>query len=298
MRKRRFLVTGGSGMIGSRICSYLRTLGHTVFPVVHRSAIPMSGSVRMDLLEANDAQLHDLMHDTRPTHLIHAAWYVGHNHLYARENILWCKMTRRLANAFESAGGHRFIGVGTSREYAIDAASPIAETARTASETTYGQMKRLACIEAENVFANGDVTFGWARLFNTFSHDEPYDRFMSSVARTIYAGGVPVIRKPFAMHDYMHANDAAFAIVEFALSDVNGIVNIGSGIGFSLWELAKYIERAMGGKIEMGPNETNQPTIVADVNRLRNEVRYELPYTVLRGIDEFVKKIREQNEGH
>ena len=79
------------------------------------------------------------------------------------------------------------------------------------------------------------------------------------------------------VRDFLHVSDAGDAFAALAASEVEGAVNIASGSGVSLLEVAGLIAGQTGGVEASGsgrsPRRPNDPpSLVADVSRLREQV--------------------------
>ncbi len=75
----------------------------------------------------------------------------------------------------------------------------------------------------------------------------------------------------------MHVGDAARALVAIIDSHVSGPVNVASGEPVVVADIARTLERLLGGKVILGalPRRADDPDyIVADVARLREELGF------------------------
>ena len=87
-----------------------------------------------------------------------------------------------------------------------------------------------------------------------------------------------VCRHGQLVRDFLPVEEAGRALAAIVASDVGGAVNIGSGVGSSLGELAEVIARALNRRdllvteSRFAPNEPER--MVADVSRLSGEIHY------------------------
>jgi len=104
------------------------------------------------------------------------------------------------------------------------------------------------------------------------------------VSRTLHDWVRTKIKEPDAVRDFLHARDAGAAFAALLASPVEGAVNIASGMGVSIGDLAGRLTRLAGGPDAVSPNAvTPDPLrLTADVARLRDEVGF----TPLFGLDE------------
>jgi len=275
-----FLVTGATGFVGAAVGRALVAAGLEVHGITGSGRGGPAGVTmhRCDLLA--EREVAGLVERLRPSHLIHCAWDVTHG-LYwtSPSNLVWLAAGARLLHLFLAAGGKRAVGLGTCAEYAWTGSTYTEEGTSLAPATPYGRCK-LALGEAYEAARLMGASTAWARLFFPYGPGDHAARFLPSLVASLRAG------KPFAstsglqQRDFIHVEDAAGALAALARSDVSGPVNIGTGEGASLRDMALEAARAMGadpGLLRFGalPLREGDPlSLVADVTRLRGEVGF------------------------
>lgn len=275
----RILVTGGTGFVGRWAVSALKEAGHEVVVCARReSAIPGCRTIEADLLD--DRAAGRVMDWSRPEIVLHLGWYVEHGKFWnARENLDWVAATMRLATAAKTAGVRRFICAGTCMEYDLEGErGPLTETAATRPSSLYGVAKDATRQLLDGYFGPHEIEFAWGRLFFIFGPNEQSDRLVSSIAISLLSGRPALMTSGVQVRDFCPVQDAGEALAALAVSDVTGPVNIGSGQGMRIAELAEEIRSAVGtGELRFGalPDRTNEPRIIlANIDRLRSEVGY------------------------
>jgi len=276
----RVLVTGATGFIGAAAACALATTGIEVHGVSAsgRAGPPGVTMHREDLL--NDAAVTALLKRLRPTHLLHTAWDVTHGIYWtAPANLTWLAAGARLLRDFLKAGGKRAVGVGTCAEYAWNGNLCSEYSTQLAPATPYGRCK-LALGEA---FAAADlmgVSTAWARLFFPYGEGDGSQRFLPQLRENLSAGKPVATTAGTQIRDLIHVNDVGEALAALLLSPVTGSVNIGTGEGVALREVALELADALGadpGLLRFGalPIRPGDPQfLVADVTRLREEVGF------------------------
>ncbi|MGL5139016.1 MAG: NAD-dependent epimerase/dehydratase family protein, partial [Beijerinckiaceae bacterium] len=115
------LVTGATGLLGRHIVASLAAMDAGELHAVSRTppVAVLSGPVwhAADLLDP--AAVQRLIDEVRPTHLLHAAWEATPvSYAASPENQRWLAAGIALLDAFGASGGRRYVGVGSSAEYA------------------------------------------------------------------------------------------------------------------------------------------------------------------------------------
>lgn len=280
MSGQTFLVTGASGFIGSAVARALVADGFEVHGVSAGGRPGPEGVVmhRCDLLAEGQAAA--LAAGIRATHLIHCAWDVTHGVYWtAPANLTWLAAGARLLQMFLAAGGKRAVGVGTCAEYAWTAATYREGDTALHPATPYGLCK-LALGEAYEAARLMGASTAWARLFFPYGPGDGEARFLPSLLRSLRAGRPFPSTSGLQRRDFIHVEDVGLALSALARSEVSGPVNIGTGEGPSLREVALEAARAMGadpGLLRFGDlpqREGDPPSLIADVTRLRQEVGF------------------------
>jgi nucleoside-diphosphate-sugar epimerase len=285
----RVLVTGASGFVGRQAVSALLATGAEVH-AVSRQPLPIDCAWHgVDLLDPDAAV--GLVRQIRPDAVLHLAWCVGHGLFWTDPaNTQWVAATLALARAAAKAGCRRFVGVGTGYEYDWPAASDCIEgVTPLAGHTPYDIAKAECRAALETLFAGQGVGFAWARLFFLYGPHEDPRRLVSSVARALVRGEPAPCSHGLAVRDFMDVRDAGAALAAITLSGVTGAINVGSGFGARIAEVASTLGDLAGRPdlIKLGalPDRADEPPrIVADVTRLTEEVGFRPRFDLQHGL--------------
>lgn len=235
--------------------------------------------------DVNDASaLADWVATVKPSHFFHFAALVPVNIVEADPLQAWQTNVVGTFNACRAVArsqpGCWFFQCSTSHVYRATAdGQPLAEDAHTGPGTFYGVTK----LAAEGVVASllGKLGVPWCigRVFS-YSHARqkpPY--LVPSLRERILAapeGGKLSVQNPSSVRDIQDADHIVEAILWLARgcasadASATGVVNIGSGRGWSVREIALAIAAANGRHIEVTGEDRDAPAaLVADTTRLR-----------------------------
>jgi nucleoside-diphosphate-sugar epimerase len=274
----KVLVTGAGGFIGRHATAALAALGFEVHGVGRES----------DLTDAPTRRA--LINDLRPSHLLHLAWETRHGYFWtAPENQLWVEATVDLARRFQEAGGERAVFAGSCAEYdwtATDQGVCREDGTPCRPATAYGQAKQAA----HDRIAESGLSYAWGRLFLLYGPHEAEARLAPSIIRAALRGEAAALKEPDAIRDFLDARDAGAALAALLAGPVEGPVNIASGEGITIADLAERLIRLADGPDAVAPEKiTPDPLrLVADISRLRDEVGFTPARTLDQGLADAV----------
>ncbi|CQD22835.1 dTDP-glucose 4,6-dehydratase [Mycobacterium europaeum] len=178
--------------------------------------------------------------------LIHAAWYAEPGqYLTSPLNLECLTGTLNLARAFVAVGGRRFIGIGTCAEYDFSAGLLTTETPL-APNTLYAATKASAFQVLRCFFDAYATTFAWCRLFYLYGEGEDERRLVPYIRKQLAAGQEVLLTRGTQVRDFLDVRDAARMIVDVALGEGQAAVNICSGHGVTVRQLAERIADEYG----------------------------------------------------
>jgi nucleoside-diphosphate-sugar epimerase len=296
---RRVLVTGATGLVGSRSLAPLAALGFSVHVIgrnAPRSAV--DGFHRADLRDRDSVRA--ALDAVRPSHLLHCAWYVAHGSFWAAlENVDWIATTAALARDAAERGLTRFVGVGSCAEYdwSDEGAAPLGEDDALRPATLYGRSKAATFAILRDILEPAGVSLAWGRLFHLYGPGEPPERLMPSIVRSLVAGREALVGPGEAVRDFMHVADAGAALAALVASGADGAVNLASGesvtvswVAHRLGELAGRPDLVRIGALPARPGD---PTAMrARTDRLRNEVGFRPRQSLADGLADYVSGLK------
>lgn len=245
------LLTGATGFVGSQILKALLENGCRV-RIIAREEIPSfhdrdgieSIKITEDLFSANDEWLFESLQDVHT--VIHAAWYVEPgNYLQSQLNVVCLEGTLNLAKMAIQAGVSKFVGIGTCFEYDVESGvlevdTPLRPIA------LYGATKAAVFEVLSHWLPPNGIEFAWCRLFYLYGEGEDSRRLIAYIHKKLSKGELAELTSGNQVRDFMDVQEAGKKIVEAALGNFSGPLNICSGKAITVKELAEQIADIYG----------------------------------------------------
>lgn len=284
----RIVVTGGAGFIGSHTAKLLRRSG--MEPVVYdnlvtgnRTAVRWGPFVRGDVLDT--PFLTRMLVRYKPEAVMHfaASAYVGESvenpEKYYRNNVAGALS---LLSACRQAKIGKVIFSSSCATYGVPATLPITEAAPRRPVSPYGRTKHMAEQMLEDYAAAYGLRYATLRYFNACGADpegeigEWHNPETHLIPRALMAAGGRIAQLDVfgtdyetadgtCIRDYIHVMDLARAHVlaaeYLAKGGVSRAFNLGSGRGFSIFEVLDAIARVTARRvpIKFHPRRSGDP---------------------------------------
>jgi nucleoside-diphosphate-sugar epimerase len=303
----RVLLTGATGLVGSRAIAPLLQAGHEVHAVARDAHAPEGDREAMSSVYWHSVDLLDQQamcaaaYEIEADALLHFAWYAEHGHFWAAaENLAWVGATLNLLRAFSEAGGGRAVLAGSCAEYEWGTGEICSEAdTPLLPSTLYGTAKHATQLVASAYAKSAGLQLAWGRIFLCYGPGEDERRLVPSVTRALLAGREAEVSDGEQWRDFMHTDDVARAFVALLDSRVSGAVNIASGERVRVADVIALIAEQVGHPelVRLGAlprREGDPPKLLADVSRLREEVGFEGRISLERGIRDTVSWWRER----
>lgn len=261
LRKRRILVTGGTGFIGSHLVDALVDVGAEVHVLARSSSVPepdrrdaLGGASihRADLTE-RDA-LTRAVRMARPDIVFHLAAFthVGRSWSMAGECMrVNVEGTANLLEALDQHGYERLVHASTSEVYG-NSTVPFVEEATPRPTSPYGISKRAAEMLCQLGADHRDWPIVQLRVFNAYGPGQPADRIISEIISRALDRTELKMTRGAQTREFNHVSDLVEGMLLAAVVEgVEGdLMNLGNGDEISIAELATTLLGLMGNPIE------------------------------------------------
>lgn len=270
----KVLITGATGFIGRWAVEALKRHSADLHLVGRHDPGFGLPFYQADLLDAGERGR--VIDEVRPALLLHTAWETDHQKFWTSpQNETWITASLDLTRRFIVQGGRRMVSVGTCAEYdwTLPGTAPWKEDRPCRPATAYGAAKVRFAEEAGALAAEAGIGFAWVRVFIPVGPDEKPARLVPSLIRALLAGEPATTGPGDLVRDFMDTRDAGTGLAAILASDLAGPVNIGSGVGVSIGEIATRLGELTGrpdlvGVGERPGREGEPPAMVADIGKL------------------------------
>lgn len=260
----RVIVTGASGFLGRFITNGLAKTGASFLRVSRQHA---PGFLRINSYA-----------DTPPGDvLIHLA----ENNNRAQVNKLSAEYEREIACTLRvllGKGYKKVVYASSSVVYGDKVCTPRIESEPVSDIDTYTRVK----VESEQrVLSSGGVV---ARLANIYGPEMPKKNVLSQILDQLKQDGPIQLQDTSHVRDFIWVEDVAEAFVKLVTQKVEGLFNIGTGIGTSIGELAKMVlEEASqpSRKIVSEKIASRHSCIALNITKIKQNLQWQ-PTTSLR----------------
>lgn len=260
----RVIVTGASGFLGRFITNGLAKTGASFLRVSRQHA---PGFLRINSYA--DTPSGDV--------LIHLA----ENNNRAQVNKLSAEYEREIACTLRvllGKGYKKVVYASSSVVYGDNVCTPRIESETVSDIDTYTRVK----VESEQrVLSSGGVV---ARLANIYGPEMPKKNVLSQILDQLKQDGPIQLQDTSHVRDFIWVEDVAEAFVKLVTQKVEGLFNIGTGIGTSIGELAKMVlEEASqpSRKIVSEKIATRHSCIALNITKIKQNLQWQ-PTTSLR----------------
>lgn len=298
--RERIILTGGSGFFGRRIAEALRAHGHEV-------ATP--GRPDFDMMDP--ASTRRTLEQIRPQTVVHSAAYYGGLGICMAEPIeIFHRNVVMAVNLFDAAarvGVKRIMAIGSACAYPGAVNGDMKEDDFWSgplhpSVESYGFTKKVLEVGLRSYNRGKDIIGEMPIITNLYGEYDVFGEYRSHVAAALikrfadavqtkapqvvcWGTGAPV-------REFIYSGDAAEAVARLLESGYSEPLNIGTGIGTSIKELAEIIAKLTGYRGEIVWDTSKPDGVlrkVLDVSRMKSVLGWEPPTSLEDGLAKTIR---------
>ena len=291
----KVFLTGGSGFFG-------RCLKYKFIEGGHDVTAPRSSEV--DLL--NSAETVSAVKEASPDLLVHsAAYYGGIGINEAEPDNLFHINTLMIANIYHAAAQAKvpkIQGIGSACAYPGAVVGDLNEKDFWNGELhhsviSYGFSKKIQEVALRSYSKKYGMKWQLPLLTNLYGEHDVFTEYRSHVVSALIKRyvdmkleGNPYITNwgtGAPIREFMYVDDAAEACYRLAMTDFEGRMNIGTGIGTSIKELAEHVAELIDYEGEIRWDADKPDGVmrkVLDINLMKNVLQWEPPHDLKSGL--------------
>lgn len=293
-QEKKFLLIGGSGFIGSNII--IKFLEYKLGKILNLDSSISQNLVKTEYVDIIIPGITKIR-SFEPDYVIHLASLpeqgtIQNPNFGHKVNI--GGLSNTLEELIDYSKLKKFIYLSDYKIY--QDTPPFKENSNTFPSNEYLRQK----IEAEKIIKKYADEYGIPYLILRVSNIYgEYARDNNSFIEEAITSAIQkkeIIIKDNSIYDYLYISDLIKAIILSFENAFNGTLNIGSGIGYSRENLARYIKELLGQdiKIENIPGtENNQRVYINDIIQAKNILSWDPKTTIQNGIRETIKYFKE-----
>lgn len=250
----RVFLTGGRGFLGRRLLEALESRGFEVIAL---------GRPEFDLMDFNSTLR--ALQRCRPRIVVHSAAYYGGLGINIHEpanlfhrNVL---MAVNLLEACARVGVERFVSIGSACAYPADVSGDMREEDYWSgplhpSVEAYGFSKKVQIVGVNAYKKQYGMSGLFPQLANLYGEHDVFSEYRAHVVSAMIKRYVDAVLRGEKrivnwgtgnpIREFMYVGDAAEAVARLIDSGYEGLINVGTGIGTTIRELASLIARHAG----------------------------------------------------
>lgn len=307
----KVFMTGTSGFIGGFLVPKLLEENYEIYALCRnvtdrKLTLPKDVNIVWgDLIDSH--HLRKTISAINPEIVVHLAAQssVAYSHEHAIENAQTTYLgTINMQKACEGLSNlEKFIFSGTSEEYGNQQILPITEDAPLKPNTPYA----IAKVAADYYLQYCKESIGFPsitlRPFNTYGRIKNFTFVTEKIIYEMFTKDKIVLGSPYPIRDLMYVDDHVngyINTIEIPFDNLEGLeaINLCTGIGTSIEDLANTIKNLMGFKGEILWNIKTRPTeinsLIGDYTLAKEYLGWSPRYNLIQGLEKTISNIKEK----
>ncbi len=315
LKKKRVLVTGAGGFIGSHLTERLASTAKSVRAFVRYNSRNDRGLLEIlpsEIRDEIDIVMSDLrdydavrqaMQDVDVVFHLGALIAIPYSYLYphdvATTNVT---STLNILNAARHLGTEKVVHTSTSEVYGTAVYTPINEEHPLQAQSPYSATKIAADKLAESFYCTYELPVATIRPFNSFGPRQSARAVIPTIVSQALSQDKIVLGSLHPLRDLTYVADTADGFIKIAESpaSIGQVINIGSGAEITIGDLTKKILDIMGKELEIEadpqrvrPQDSEVERLLADITKAKELVGWEPKTSLDEGLKHTIEWIRQ-----
>jgi nucleoside-diphosphate-sugar epimerase len=292
----KILLTGATGFIGSTFARIALARGHSVAGIVlptEKIPAPLTEAAHFTAIRGSLQSLPwNEVEAFHPETCVHAAWITTPGiYLESPENYKFLEHSVEFLRQTRERGTKHIVALGTCIEYRITHAALSEEHTQVDPTTVYSRCKNELRLKLEAEATRDAFRLCWARVFYPYGPGEHPSRLCSSILAKLTREEKVVLKTPQSTKDYIFIEDLADALLTVTEKRFEGTINLGTGVGVSVREIAGRLSAMLGREhlVEEASETAVDPLgyVVADASRIHG-LGWKPSHTIEQGLRKLV----------
>lgn len=275
----KILLTGASGFIGSAFLQRALRQGHSIGALIRPSSVASRVGIEHENLQWFEGTLQDApwkeITTFKPEVCVHCAWTTAPKVAYdSLEHLRFFEQSRAFLERLIDFGIQQIIGLGTCIEYRIGNKPLVEDGTPIGPVGPYAESKNNMRLWLQEASERKHFQLCWARIFYAYGVGEDPTRLCTSLIQRFRRNEPLILKTPRSTKDYIYIEDVAEALMLLLEKKVEGAVNLGTGVGITIYDLAQTVAKMLGKSnlVQTAAIEGEDPLgyVVADSKRLRS----------------------------
>lgn len=312
---KKVLVTGSEGFIGSHLTEKLVSLGADVRAFVLYNSFGKWGWLdtlkdndkkKLDIFMGNICEAYNVKKAMEGIDVVfHLAALIGIPYsYYSPESYVSTNVmgTLNVLQAAREAGVKKIVHTSTSETYGTAIYAPIDEKHPLQGQSPYSASKIGADMMAESFYRSFDMPVAIIRPFNTYGPRQSARAVIPTIISQILSGSKKIkLGSLSPVRDLTFVSDTVRGFIKVAESDksAGNVINIGSGKGVTIGELAEKIFELTGSELEIEsdgtrvrPQKSEVMKLICDNKKASDLLGWKPEYTLEKGLLETIEFIK------
>jgi nucleoside-diphosphate-sugar epimerase len=291
-KKRKILITGGSGFIGTNLILKLKSMPFDILNVsLEEPKVPVK-TLKIDLTKSN----FDFLDKYEFDYVVHLAALSNHRMCQDLEKTFETNVAVpfKLLNKLLDKNIKKIILMSSIVVYADDVALPIKESAKlNIYRNNYNFAKGIdeeICNYFRKNYNLPILTFCLSNIYGPYQDWKKFPNLLPQIISQAIRDKEIVIWNETPIRDWIYVEDSVKAIIKAFESNYNGIMNLGTGKGVSVGKVVKFIAKLTNSKIRcLNKQVTGPKKVICDINLIRKELKWRPKVSLEEGLKRTIR---------